>query len=41
MKTAEDVVGLQPDEMNRGAVKVNQEIDEARNVKGAEIKRIG
>jgi hypothetical protein len=41
MKTAEDVVGLQADEMNRGAVKVNQEIDEARNVKGAEIKRIG
>jgi hypothetical protein len=41
MKKGEDITGLQVDEMNKGKAIVNQEMDEAKNVIGAVVKRLG
>jgi hypothetical protein len=41
IKIGESVVGLEADEMTRGRAKVTQEIDHAKEVIGARIKRIG
>jgi hypothetical protein len=41
MKKGEDVVGVQAEEMRSGTVKVTQEIEEGKNVKGTDIKIIG
>ena len=38
MKRGDNIVGVQADEMSGGAVKVNQEIDQATYVKGVVIK---
>jgi hypothetical protein len=41
MKTAENVTGLEADEIIEGKAKVTQEIEKARDVTGAKIKRVG
>jgi hypothetical protein len=41
MNTAENVIGLEADEVVRGRAKVTQEIEQVKNVTGARIKRIG
>ena len=39
--TAENVTGLEADEVTKGKAKVTQEIERAKDVTGARIKRIG
>ena len=41
LKTAENVTGLESEELIKGKVKVSQEIENAKNVTGTKIKRIG
>jgi hypothetical protein len=41
LKVAENVVGIDAEEMTRGKVTVEQNIDEAKNVTGAKISKIG
>jgi hypothetical protein len=41
MKTAEDVTGLEADEIAKGTVKITQDIEQAKNVTGAKVKHIG
>jgi hypothetical protein len=41
MEEAEDVTGLEAEEMAGGKAKVEQEIGKAKNVTGAKFKRIG
>lgn len=41
MKTGEDVIALEADGMTSGKVYINQEIDDAKGVKGAVVKKIG
>jgi hypothetical protein len=41
MKVGEKVTGLEADEMTGGGVKINQDIEQAKDVTGAKIKRIG
>jgi hypothetical protein len=41
MKIGEHITGLEVDEMHGGKTKVTQEIEQASNVTGAKIRRIG
>lgn len=41
MKIGEKVTGLEADEITKGKAKVTQEIEQAKDITGAKIKRIG
>jgi hypothetical protein len=41
VRRGEDITGVEADELRRGTVKVNQDMDEVKQVVGAKIKTLG